>query len=251
MNGDSVGTLAVAAETHGEAAVLRVRGTLDSTTYLPLRDRIIKAALDEPRAVIVDITELSVPAETALAVFTSARWHVQRWPEIPIALVCAHPEGREAVARNGVAGYVPVYPTVQDALRAMASGSAPTYRRRALATLPTGPPSLSRSRELVDEWLTGWSLTEMIPAAKVIVTALVENVLEHTDSQADLRLETNGTELTVAVVDTSREPPSPREQPAAAPTGLQIVAALSRVWGTAPTPGGKTVWAVLGPENRL
>lgn len=67
----------------------------------------------------------------------------------------------------------------------MASDSAPTYRLRALATLPSGPPSLSRSQELVDEWLTGWSLTEMIPAAKVIVTALVENVVEHTDSQAD------------------------------------------------------------------
>lgn len=251
MNDDSVGTLAFAAETRGESVLLTVRGTLDSTTYLALRDRIIKAALEEPRAVIVDISELSWPAESALAVFTSARWHVQRWPEIPIGLVCADPAGRDAVVRNGVARYVPVYRAAEDALRAMTSGSAPPYRRRASSELPSGALSLSRSRELVAEWLTGWELTDMIPVAKVIVTALVENVLQHTDGRADLRVETNGTELTVAVVDASRAPPNPREQPAATPTGLQIVAALSRVWGTAPTPGGKTVWAVLGPENRL
>jgi hypothetical protein len=29
------------------------------------------------------------------------------------------------------------------------------------------------------------------------------------------------------------------------------VAALSRVWGTLPAPSGKTVWAVVGPENKL
>ena len=33
--------------------------------------------------------------------------------------------------------------------------------------------------------------------------------------------------------------------------GLEIVAALCRAWGNAPYPMGKTVWAVIGPENRL
>lgn len=34
-------------------------------------------------------------------------------------------------------------------------------------------------------------------------------------------------------------------------SGLAIVAALSRSWGSTPTANGKTVWAVLGSENRL
>jgi hypothetical protein len=36
-----------------------------------------------------------------------------------------------------------------------------------------------------------------------------------------------------------------------APSGLKIVGALCRAWGNAPTPTGKTVWAVIGPENKL
>jgi anti-anti-sigma regulatory factor len=243
--------LLVTTAASGETTVLTVLGILDSTTYIVLRDHIIEAALDEPRAVIVDFSALSVPAESALAVFTSARWHVQRWPEVPIVLVCGHSTGREALARHGVDRSLPVFSTVEEALSVTASRDAPPRRRRVSAALPTGPPSLTRSRELVAEWLTNWALSEMIPVVKVIVTVLVENVLHHTESRADLRVETNGTELTVAVVDASRACPNPREQPSAPSSGLHIVTALSRVWGTAPTPAGKTVWAVLGPENQL
>ena len=82
---------------------------LDTTTYRSLRDHIIKAALEEPAVVIIDVSYLLVPAESAWAVFTSARWHVGRWPDVPIMLVCEHSAGRSAITRNGVARYVPVY----------------------------------------------------------------------------------------------------------------------------------------------
>jgi hypothetical protein len=57
----------------------------------------------------------------------------------------------------------------------------------------------------------------------------------------------------VAVEDSSRGPVELREDPKVSgiPSGLRVVAALCRMWGTAPTPAGKTVWAVMGPENRL
>lgn len=243
--------LTLATATVAEATVLTPDGVLDTTTYLPLRDSIIKAALDEPRAVVVDIARLRVPASSALAVFTSARWHVQRWPEVPIALVCGHAQGRAAVEQNGVARYVPVYSSVEDALNALAGPSRP-YRRRARTELPAETLSLRRSRELVALWLTAWSQQELVPVAKVVVTVLVENVLAHTDSPVDLRVETDGASVTVAVADASHIPPNPRESALdPGPTGLQVVAALSRMWGTAPTPSGKTVWAVIGSENRL
>jgi hypothetical protein len=87
----------------------------------------------------------------------------------------------------------------------------------------------------------------------VIVTAFVENVLQHTDSPPGVRLETDGSAVTVAVEDASRQPPSLSENLTAGnvPTGLRIVAALCRMWGYAPTSSGKTVWAVIGPENCL
>jgi hypothetical protein len=186
-------------------------------------------------------------------VFTSARWHVGQWPEIPIVLVCEEPDRRFAIARNGVARYVPVYPTIDAALDALSADESRSARRRARANLPAEPSSLRRSRQLVDDWLTAWSQVGLIPVSKVIVTALVENVLHHTDGPPNVRLETDGTMVTVAVEDASRAPPGVTEASAAgnAPTGLKIVAALCRTWGSAPTPSGKTVWAVIGPENRL
>ena len=87
----------------------------------------------------------------------------------------------------------------------------------------------------------------------MVITALVENVLQHTDSDPDVRLECDGSAVTVAVQDTNPIPAGLREEQKRypSPSGLHIVAALCRAWGNAPTSSGKTVWAVIGPENRL
>jgi len=254
VTGEPCTALSVAADTvNATSILLTVRGTLDSSTYRCLRDRIIKAALDEPRVVIVDVTELEVPAESALVVFTSARWHVATWPEVPIMLVCGHSTGRSAITRHGISRYVPVYPNVADAIEAASSAQPPPARRRARADLPSRLGSLRLSRELVTDWLTGWSQTDLIPVTKVVVTALVENVLQHTHSDPSVRLEFDGSAVTVAVEDTDPYPAGPREahMPYSIPSGLHIVSALCRAWGNAPTTSGKTVWAVIGPENRL
>ncbi|MCW2653759.1 MAG: sulfate transporter [Mycobacterium sp.] len=236
------------------ACVLDAHGFLNSATYLSLRDVIIKAALDEPRAVIVDVTRLVVPAPSAWAVFTSARWHITRWPDVPMALVCEHREGREAVARNGVSRYVPVYPTTWQAIGAMIKVHEHPQRRRIRAELPADVASVARSRELMSEWLTHWDRAELISIAKLVVTVFVENVLQHTDSAPTIRLENNDDLVTVAVQDASTTQATRREwskRGGDEVSGLAIVAALCRHWGTAPTSTGKTVWAVIGPENHL
>ncbi|WP_193044099.1 STAS domain-containing protein [Mycolicibacterium baixiangningiae] len=237
----------------GDTALLTCRGRLDSVSYRALRDRIIKAALDAPAGVVVDVSALDVPAESAWAVFTSASWHVARWPEVPILLVCEHSEGRSAIRRNGIARYVPVHATLGEALTVLDGAEPPRYRRRARADLSADRSSLNQSRQFVEDWLTTWSQAALVPVAKVVVTAFVENVLGHTDSRPSLRLETDGTVVTVAVEDASHVAANVHEfvEEVNRPSGLKIVAALSRAWGNAPTPTGKAVWAVLGPENRL
>ncbi len=58
--------------------------------------------------------------------------------------------------------------------------------------------------------------------------------------------------VTVAVEDRSRRLASRHEDPvrgAEAVSGLAVVSALCPVWGCPPTPTGKTVWAVVGPQN--
>lgn len=233
--------------------VLTVGGVLDSTTYRMLRDRIIKAALEEPPAVIVDVTALEVPAESGWSVFTSASWYVSTWPDIPIALTCAHDAGRQAITRNGVARYVPVYTTVEAAADGVLN-LGHRGRQCAHTELPATLASLSESRGMVREFLAAWSLSEFIPTALVIVNALVENVLKHTDCAPGLTLETDGKTVTIAVEDDSVAAAHQRERLSGevdAMSGLAIVAALARAWRSTPTPSGKTVWAVIGPETQL
>lgn len=245
--------LTVHADTVESSCLLTISGVLDSSTYLELRNSVIKAALDQPRAVLVDVSALEVPAPSAWSVFTSARWHVSTWPDVSILLVCGHERGRTAITRNGVARYVPVYPTVETALRGITDRSRQA-RRRLRAKLPASPRSLRQARDLVAEALAAWSQTELIPVATVIVNVFVENVLEHTAGAPELRLETNGTTVTVAVDDGSSTPAVRREDRfggRARVSGLAIVAAVCRTWGNTPTLSGKTVWAVVGPENQL
>jgi hypothetical protein len=233
--------------------VLTMSGVLDSVTYRTVRDRVIKAALDRPDSVVVDVTGLLAPTESAWSVFTSARWHLTIWPEVPIELVCGHAEGRHALARNGITRYLPVYDTVEAAAAAVSTHTTPAGRRRVRRELPAEPASVDAARRFVTEWLTSWEQSDFAAAATVVVTVLVENVLHHTDSAPALRLESSGDTVTVAVQDNSATLPSRLEKTGdeAWPTGLCIVAATSRVWGTAPLPDGKVVWAVIGPENRL
>lgn len=236
----------------GGEYMLRCTGVLDGLSYRAVRDSVVKAALDEPRVVIVDVTELRVPDSSAWSVFTSARWHVSTWPDVPIMLVSASDEVRATIRRRGITRYVPVFATVQDAMQSECE--RPRQRHRARADLPPHVSSIIDAQRLVGGWLSGWSCPAMTPVAAVIATALVENVLRHTDSSPTLRVEYDGQLVTVAVEDASPVLAQRKEDAAhgtSRVSGLAMVTSLTRVWGNLPTPAGKTVWAVVGPENVL
>jgi anti-anti-sigma factor len=250
--GRPASSVAVSVDTAGAVILLTVDGVLDSSTYLKLRDSVIKAALDEPRAVLVDVNALDVPASSAWSVFTSARWHVSTWPDVPIVLVCGHAGRRRTIARTGVTRYIPVHATVEAALAALIDGRR--LRRRARTELPASLASLRRAREFVAEWLADWAHNELIPVATVVVNVFVENVLQHTAGGPVLVLESDGRAVTISVQDSSSTPAARHEDPyrgGERVSGLAIVASVCRAWGSTPTPSGKTVWAVVGPENRL
>jgi hypothetical protein len=114
--------------------------------------------------------------------------------------------------------------------------------------------SVGRARELVSQWLTVWDCPDLVATATTVATIFVENVLEHTVSNPRLVLECQDDCVTVAVHDEDGHPPTRHEDGSLGTgrvSGLAIVGALSRAWGSSPTANGKTVWAVLGPENRL
>lgn len=240
-------------ETCQDLAILAAEGVLDSSTYRTVRDAVIKAAIDEPRAVVVDINRLHAPSASAWTVFTSARWHVSVWPDVPILLVCAAPRVRREIAGAGVTRYVPIHATRELACAALQDQSL-QVRRRARTSLARNVSSLEVARSVIAEWLTQWEIEEVIPVAATLATVFVENVLDHTESAPVLIVESYRDTVTVAVEDSSSHLPGRHEDAdlgANVVSGLAIVAALCRTWGATPTSSGKTVWALIGRENQF
>lgn len=235
--------------TRTDATVIRLFGQLNARTYRQVRDAVVKVAIDESRALIVDVNDLEVRDSECWAVFTSARWDVQQWPEVPIALVASDPAVRRRLTDLSVARYVPVYETLAAASAAIGGGNY-CYRHRARQRF--GPDSSSVNSALIftHEHLVAWSMRDKIAVASTVVTVLAENALIHTKNGFDVRLESTTEEVVIAISDSSHALAVRRERPpGSCPAGLDIVSALCSRWGSTPTSTGKTVWARIGPKD--
>ena len=98
---------------------------------------------------------------------------------------------------------------------------------------------------MVTEGLWDWGYGDKIRAAHVIASELVSNVVDHTDSEPVLRVETDG----AAVADRGTGLPALIETSYDRFwLGLHLVAALADAWGFVPSLDGKTVWATMFSE---
>jgi hypothetical protein len=125
------------------------------------------------------------------------------------------------------------------------------------------PEEARTARQFVRELLTRWGLSDLADDAELIIAELVGNAVRHGLRTAPpvislgqdmpppplrLCLLRRVGEVMLAVTDPSEEAPAPKMPSADGESGrgLQIVGALSYVWGWSPIEGsGKAVWAVL------
>lgn len=116
--------------------------------------------------------------------------------------------------------------------------------------LPCTPQSVGDVRELVATVLTAWHLApEAIEDCVLVASELASNVVRHTRCVSYriqlVRLRSDVVRISVedgaAALPTRCKP----DEQALHGRGLQLVEALSLVWGTAPLPRGKRVWAVV------
>jgi anti-sigma regulatory factor (Ser/Thr protein kinase) len=231
-------------------ALVRPTGVLDLTTYADLRDTLIKCALDEPRAVVVDVGTLWVPTEATLAVFSAVWMRVSDWPGVPIVLVVPDPKNRQRLGRRAIARFVPVHATLAEALQQIGD---PPPRRRGVLELPCSSNSPAAARRFVAGTCERWNCVELLPDAVVVASELVENAVRHAHSEPRLRLDLRRGMLTVAVYDNDPTPAQPVAPVGLASRhlGLELVDRLASTWSCAPTwSGGKVVWAVLSPLDR-
>jgi hypothetical protein len=124
------------------------------------------------------------------------------------------------------------------------------------------PEEARTARQFVRELLGCWGLDSLTDDAEMITAELVVNAVRHGMRTAPQSL-TSGSfapsalrlcllrrvgEVMLAVTDPSDEAPVPRtpDWTGESGRGLQIVGALSHIWGWSPIEGhGKAVWAVL------
>jgi anti-sigma regulatory factor (Ser/Thr protein kinase) len=149
------------------------------------------------------------------------------------------------------------WPPVPDGMPRLLPVPSAWWETPAVTTraLSARPEEARTARRFVRELLTCWGLEALADDAEMIVDELVVNAVLHgtrhgINAVTVLRLcmLRRAGEVMVAVVDPGNETPVPRQPDWAGESGrgLQIVAALSHVWGWSPIAGhGKAVWAVL------
>jgi hypothetical protein len=116
--------------------------------------------------------------------------------------------------------------------------------------LPEDPRAAGQAREHVQRQLAVWQLDDLVPATELLVSELVGNAIRHARGPIHLRM-LRSRSLICEVSDGSLTTPRIRR---AAITdeggrGLQLVAALSRRWGTRYTGDGKCIWTEQEPVS--
>jgi anti-sigma regulatory factor (Ser/Thr protein kinase) len=126
----------------------------------------------------------------------------------------------------------------------------------AACALSAGAQSARAARRFTRETLREWGLASLADDAESIVGEFVANAVSHAArsvpagqmQQLGLRLLRRTGEVMCAVLDPSDSAPVLRKPSRTdeAGRGLQMVDALSDVWGWSPVTGrGKAVWAIL------
>ena len=119
-----------------------------------------------------------------------------------------------------------------------------------LGCLPSAVPCARLHTRAI---LAEWGLAHLNDTAQLVMSELVTNALQATRaaslaSPLTIYLHANDAWLRIGVWDALRQPPDqhPHDLTADHGRGLQIVAALSRDWGTYhPARGGKIVYALI------
>jgi hypothetical protein len=95
--------------------------------------------------------------------------------------------------------------------------------------------------------LAGWQTAEQVDDTLLVMTELMQNVIQHTDDGGEVTLIRHPDRVLVEVSDHSAQMPKvyradPRRLGG---RGLLVVSAVSRTWGSRPRGKGKTVWAEM------
>ncbi len=113
-------------------------------------------------------------------------------------------------------------------------------------TLPAELTSARRARGLIRRPLRRWGLSDLQPAAELMVSELVTNAVRYAQGKVGLRLILEGG-LVLEVMDDSAALPRLRhpDEDDERGRGLQVVSQVAQRWGARRSQSGKVVWCEL------
>jgi hypothetical protein len=223
--------------------LVQLTGALDRETAPAVRSALLNVLAGQPEAVVVDVAELILAEPAATHTLRGLREDTADWPAARLALADPHDPDRWRDT-----GW-PVWPGTAEAFDSLGE---PARDQRLFLNLQPVVGAARRSREAITEACDRWDRPELAGSACIVVTELVNNVVAHARTPMVVMLTPRGAGLALAVRDESPRTPSFRGAPS--PTayggrGMLLIDSVSSRWGSLPLPGGKVVWALLGPDK--
>jgi anti-anti-sigma regulatory factor len=226
---------------HQSGLLATLTGGLTLADTVQLRVRLFKCLAEQPDALLIDLSGLSVEEPLALTVFAAVNRQAARWPGVPV-LLCAPSDQVAGLLAVGPGRMLPVFATVP-AAAARAHVHRTSMRSLSDEFLPVAGAA-RQARDLATEACLRWELPGLIGPAALIAGELVGNVVDHASTMATLRLNLRPRFLTIAVHDGSSAAPL-FPGPGTRGRGLMLVRESAHSWGWLPAEAGKVVWASL------
>ncbi|GAB2575672.1 sulfate transporter [Paractinoplanes abujensis] len=223
-------------------AALRVSGTLDQVTGDSLQQAVRLRLADQPTVLLLDVSGLRIGDPVGLSALSAIVCQAAEWPDVPVVLCGAGPRTMALIsdvpdcAGLGFAG---------DFAGALAAARAATVPPRIRVRMRPVPEACRQVRHLVAQACAAWQRTGVTPAATLIATELVANVVRHARTSMEFTLRPlSGDRLGMTVRDRSRRMPKPTDAGLSDPggRGLRLVRDLTDAWGVLPVTDGKVVW---------
>jgi len=205
-----------------------------------------KVLAEQPDALLVDLTGITLGAPRALRVFGALARRASLWPGVPVILAAPGPEMHAALHRQAIDRQLAVCADPAEALVLAHGAPAPPRLRE---SMQPSPGAARRGRDMVTEACLRWHLPELVAPGSIVASELVTNAVRHTGAPFELLLARTSRFLHIAVKD--QDPRLPRRRNvttlATGGRGLLIVERTALSWGSSSAQTGKVVWATLAP----
>lgn len=230
--------------------VLRPEGALSLANAAVLRRVFLKHLADQPRAIILDLSALTVADDLAVTVFSLATWHAAAWPGVPIVLCGAAPPVARVLRRMAIDRQAVIASDLASAQTYVAARATPRQVRQ---RFPATTQAIGDVRRYVLEACRRWRLESLAPVATLVVSELATNAVRYGNTPTiQVVITRQPRYLCLAVWDGGHSPPK-RTGPAGETDprgrGLLLVDAFSSHWGYTPTAEGKVTWAMLATSR--